>query len=325
MTHEIPVIYIASSPFSGSTLLAFLLNNHPEVTTAGHTTGWSGLTPMFPCSCGASVSDCPFFNAIERAFEAEGLSFGYEGHFPTRYAISSHERLNQLVFDNLPRIGTSRLEYMRDWFVQQLPAIRRRIEGVDRANRIFMRAALAYAGARLYVDNSHSPYRCRRLARAGGFQVYPVHLVKDPRGVVLSATEAYGWSVGYAATHWMRVQAQIVRVLQGTQSGASPGSGYRDLVLSYEALCDRPVEATKPVLSAAGLSPLPLTEDFKAGEHHILGNQMRLGSGRISKSERWQRDLKTAEQAEIKDRCWTYAAASPWRRELEALLEVSLA
>jgi hypothetical protein len=34
------VLFIACSSFSGSTLLSFLLNTHPDIVTAGHTIGW---------------------------------------------------------------------------------------------------------------------------------------------------------------------------------------------------------------------------------------------------------------------------------------------
>lgn len=318
----IPVLYVACSPFSGSTLLSFLLNTHPDVTTAGHTTGWAGLTPDFPCSCGAPVKACPFFTRISFAFERAGLSFPLTGLFPTAYSLSSTvPRLDQLAFENLPRLGATRLERFRDTAVRHMPWVGRRVAAVDRANRVFMNAALEYAGARVYVDNSHSPYRCRRLAAIPGVAVYPVHLVRDVRGVALSATEIYGWSIDFAALHWMQVQDQIVRVLKATPGLLPDNTSYISTMIFYEELCDSPETALQPIADRLGLPPPMQIDDFKRPEHHILGNEMRLGSGQIKKSQRWYRVMSLETQNRLEERCRHYATYAEQSIELEQILD----
>lgn len=315
-----PVIYIASSAFSGSTLLAFALNTHSQITTAGHTTGWSGLTPDFPCSCGSRLAACPFFAHIANAFATAGIAFPMSGHFPTRYRISRRERANQLVFDNLPLLHSEMLERARDAVVTGTPGIRRHIARADRANLIFMDAARGYAGARVYVDNSHSPYRFRRLASIPGLMLRPVHLVRDVRGVSLSSSEVYGRDPVDAARTWIREQETVVRVLRATRADDGRPAYDRAVLLHYERFCDDPVSELGRITDVLDVAPFETLPDFKQAEHHILGNNMRFGSGRIVKSRRWARDLSPSTQTRIIDTVRAFARRSRFRRELEDIL-----
>lgn len=322
---DIPVIYVTCSPFSGSTLLSLLLNTHANITTAGHTTGWAGLTDDFPCSCGAPIKACPFFSAIAGAFSEAGLSLAFQGHFPTCYTLGTRfARLDQLIFENLPKFGATRLERWRDVAVRHTPPLRGRVAAVNRANVIFMRAALNYTGAQVYVDNSHSPYRCQRLSGVSGLNVFPVHLVRDVRGAALSAAEIYGWSVEFAALHWIRVQEQIVRVFKSTPRLLPKSKPYSHLVVSYEDLCNQTERSLARITDRVGLSPPEEIGDFKAFEHHILGNEMRFGSGKIAQSQRWRTELSRAAKLRVEDQCRAYATESIHAPELEAILEPML-
>lgn len=83
------VLYIACSSFSGSTLLSFILNTHPQMTTVGHTVGYP-FTPEedFRCSCGAPLPECPFFSRMAVVFRENGLPFEYD-RFGTRFGFSA--------------------------------------------------------------------------------------------------------------------------------------------------------------------------------------------------------------------------------------------
>ena len=317
----IPIIYIAANQYSGSTLLAFLLNAHPNITSAGHTTGWEGLTGEFMCSCGSTLSSCPFFTAVRRRFDAEDLPFWFDGYLPTKYTISDWNRLDRIVFENLPKIRSARLEHARDGLVRKLPKVRRAVEATDRANIAFIRGALSYADASVYVDNSHSPYRARRLAEIPEFRVRPLHLVRDVRGVALSTHRNLGWSMGFTALHWVRVQEQIIRVLKATPAFAGATTNYRDIVVHYEDLCDRPKATMETLVRPLGQTAPDDWPSFKEVEHHILGNRMRFDPGVVRKSERWRTELRESTCRAIEDRCRRYARRSPYRSALNRILD----
>jgi hypothetical protein len=316
-----PILYIAANQYSGSTLLAFMLNTHPSITSAGHTTGWAGLTDGFMCSCGSTLSACPFFAAVRRRFEAEGLPFWFDGYLPTKYTISHHDRVDQLAFEHLPKLRSPWLEHARDTILRKVPRVRRAVYATDRANVAFVQAALRYANASVYADNSHSPYRARRLSEIPEFKVHPVHLVRDVRGVALSTHRNLGWDMEFTALHWVRVQEQIVRVLKTTSAFAAATATYADIVVHYEDLCDRPEATMEPLVRPLGLTAPKDWPSFKTVEHHILGNRMRFDAGVVRKSERWRSELPVSTRRAIENRCRRYARRSRYRDDLEHILE----
>jgi hypothetical protein len=278
------LLYIACSSYSGSTLLSFLLNTHPKIMTVGHTTGWHfSDTEEFFCSCGERIEKCPFFNHVRRAFEARKIPFAFND-FGTEYLLSENERLNRLLTAGSPYLPSSAMEKARDGVVRLVPGFAARLSRQDLANRTFIEAALDYGGAEVYADNSHGPHRLRHLSRISDLALYPVHLVRDPRGVVLSHMKHRGWSADFAAWKWLDEQADIARVLQEFDRRAT---------VHYEDVCDDTDAALARLHAFAGLEEVPVPEDFKSVEHHILGNKMRESSSRISSDRRWESELST--------------------------------
>lgn len=62
------VVYVTSSPFSGSTLLCHLLGSHPDVTAAGELSvlpAILGGAALKNCSCGERVERCEFWRTVQ--------------------------------------------------------------------------------------------------------------------------------------------------------------------------------------------------------------------------------------------------------------------
>jgi hypothetical protein len=132
-----------------------------------------------------------------------------------------------------------------------------------------------------------------------------LYLVRDPRGVVLSNRELNkpGWSAARATRMWIRQQQRILRVAGEFRSA---------MRVRYEDLCDSTLEALAGIHRFAGLEPSGVGESFLSGEHHILGNRMRLsGVGEIRKNTKWQRELSEGELDEIRDTALAFAERRP--------------
>ena len=83
---------------------------------------------------------------------------------------------------------------------------------------------------------------------------------------------------------WLRDQSDICRV----------GGAVVPLErLTYEALCDATDDSLRRIHGFAGLPFAPFDGDFKTAEHHILGNDMRLGASKIVKNAKWRQDLSS--------------------------------
>ena len=295
------LLYVTSSSYSGSTLLAFLLNNHPEVFTISEMEGWAYEDEeSYPCSCGAPLPRCPFFGHVAEAFRAAGEPFDFRD-FGTAYRLVASARLNRWLTERLPPAPA--LEGLRDAVVARLPVLRARLARHDRANRLFLEAALAYSGARVFVDATKNPFRLRFLRRLPELDLRVVHLVRDYRGVALSNLRNRGCDLRTAIGLWLREQRDILRVCREFP---------RVETLRYEALCDDVDAALARLHRFLGLEHRPFPGSFKAAEHHILGNTMRLdGEAVIRKNEAWREAFDAAQLAFIEGEVERAVASAP--------------
>lgn len=280
------VLYIACSAYSGSTFLSFLLNTHSRVVTVGHSMGWSfDPDEEFHCSCGRLLQECPFFARIGDDFRAAGLAFEARD-FGTAYRLVAADRPNRWLTTNLPVVDHGGLERLRDRLVWAVPGYRSRLRVQDRANEVFVVSALRQRHAEVFVDNSHDPHRLRHLRRIPSLRLQAVHLVRDPRGVALSNRTKKGWDVATTTRMWLRRQSIIARV-------AAEYAETRRIY--YEELCADVDAALRELHPFMGLDFEPFQGDFKAGEHHILGNMMRLQGGKVNVDLKWRRELSSAD------------------------------
>jgi hypothetical protein len=296
------LLYISASPYSGSTLLSFLLNTHPEIVTIGHATGWE-FPPeeTFFCSCGQPIENCPFYSEVRRRFDAERLPFDYRD-FGNRYVLSRNARINRLLIGRLPFAAHTPIERLRDAIVQTAPYVKSRMDLQDRANRVIFNTALTYNRSKVFVDNSHDPYRLKNLRRLSEFSLINVHLIRDPRGVAWSNMRHKNWSASTSSRLWLRRQRDIARIAGGKEL---------NLILYYEELCHDPNTQLQRLYSTMGLAFSPFEGDFKQGEHHILGNDMRLGRGAISTNESWRVKLPLHDQRVVEDAMRRFIASNP--------------
>lgn len=313
---RVPVLFLACSSFSGSTLLSFLLNTHPDIATVGHTIGWRYSTgDVFHCSCGATLESCPFWTRLAEAFRDAGLPFSFR-EFGTRFQIVQNERLNRYLTAQILRFSSDALESLRDRLVRAVPHWAQTLDRQGRANVTLMRTALDYAGAKVYVDNTHSPYRLRNLSRVVDLDLSIVYLVRDIRATVNSYMKNHGWGVRSATRIWLNEQENILRIGRGFE---------RMLTVTYEDLCDATEQTLTGIHEFAGVDPIPYTGDFGGVEHHILGNVMRFGQMKIVKDEMWRTRLKREEIHYIEDVARNHIARHPdeplsgiLRRQLDA-------
>jgi len=146
---------------------------------------------------------------------------------------------------------------------------------------------LKHSKAKVFVDNSHDPIRLRHLRRIPSLELKNVYLVRDPRGVAFSHKKNKGWDVALSTRLWLRRQYDILRL-----SEEFPET----LQIYYEDLSSAVDETLASIHKFVGLKTYPFSGDFKLGEHHILGNRMRLRDGEVRQDIRWKKELSTEEQ-----------------------------
>jgi hypothetical protein len=276
----IPLLYVAGLGYSGSTLLSFLANSHPEIASVGELTGpQPGAAPDYPCACGRPIVACPFWRDVRKRVEADGASFDLLS-WDTRFDLGGNALLRHLLVRSL---RSDRVDRARDRWVGRVPAYRARLAELFTRNRSLVNAILAVSKKRVLLDASKHSIRAHFLARAG-YDVRVIHLVRDSPGFVASCRKHLGLSAESAVRLWKRGNHQALRL----------SSSFPYLLLRYEEICADPQAASSRVAIHASCSIVPDAPIEPAA--HVVGNEMRLAfSGSVRLDERWREQLAAAE------------------------------
>lgn len=147
----IPLVYIAGTGHSGSTLLDLILGTHSRIESVGEFKRIGRLyeAPQIKqtCTCGEPFATCPFW---------------------TRVRAITDPRVDRSAWSGAP--------------VKNLPADAPAPGDLE----IFSQAILEISGKSVLCDSSKSIRWLRWLCRSGCFSIHLVHLVRDGRAVAHS-------------------------------------------------------------------------------------------------------------------------------------------
>ena len=250
------VIYIAGAAHSGSTLLDLMLNAHPEIVSVGEVLKLNRQLGYrdperknyAPCSCGApSLLQCKFWSAVDAEIRAT--------------AGKSLTELDVLDSDTRdPRYAP---------------------------NVTLFKAIAAVSGKNFIVDSSKIPRRLSQLMQFPELDVYPVHLIRDPKGQIASVMRKHGGFLKNIVRYEI-VQEQIHRTLKSV-----PHS-----VVRYEDLVRDPERSLNSILQPLGLSFDRRQLSWAEAEKHIVaGNHMRYQTtSNLVLDEKWRERLTASQQ-----------------------------
>ena len=122
------LIYLASTPYTGSTLTSILMGSHPDIATISELTGVNASIDVtdYRCSCCNLLTECDFFKEIGRRVTACGLEFSYQD-FRTTYQ-QGNEFKQKLLYGSL---RSNCLETIRDHLRKFWPGCMRFIRERD--------------------------------------------------------------------------------------------------------------------------------------------------------------------------------------------------
>jgi hypothetical protein len=253
------VIYIAGTSHSGSTLLDLMLNAHPQILSAGEALKLNRQLEaqanrkrsFVPCACGApTLWDCPFWSRVD-----------------ARTRETSSKSLADLD--------------MQDY---------RPTNGAPTPNEIVFRAMAEVSGRDFIVDSSKLPKRLSYLLGLKGLEIYPIHLVRDPRGQINAVVRKHGGFLKHIFRYEL-VHEQIRRALKSV-----PHS-----VVHYEDLVRAPDATLQSVLEPLGLNFDPRQLRWaEAEKHEVAGNNIRFdATSRLVLDEAWKQALSPMQKLAI--------------------------
>lgn len=279
--------YLVGTSYCGSTLMAFLLDDHPYVVSVGETTPNLKIQRKqsfdLPCSCGEKIIDCPFWQELSERIQKTGTDFSLH-RWENEYSYRS-PLMNKLIRAHTTGPVTDALVRFADSF---LPYHRTRIAHANRANVEYIRAALEIANAKAFFDTSKGIPRLRRLMACPELDLRIIHFTRDARAFAFHG-KRNDVPIDDMTNRWLAFHQHARRLL----SKVDP---QRVITIKYEDLCSDPQRWLGAIHEHLGLKAAPPPTTLKSEDHHIIGNRMRLaGEFKIQLNEAWRDGLTQTE------------------------------
>ena len=283
---DVKLIYLAGMGRSGSTILESVLGEYDGCVPVGEACFlWDrGVVNNTLCSCERWFAECPFWSEVMSVVHRD-IGHPVDGAPGWFARYGSNRGLPRL----LGTLATGRMPRELERYLAVLEALYRAIGAVS--------------GARIIIDSSKFPGYGLLLDRLSGFEVHPVHLVRDSRAVSNSCRRDKVYlecgdrvermrkhSLGGSAFRWYLYN--LATELCGRFSSRRP------MRVRYESFVERPAEIAEEIRRFAGEDHdgERVVEDrsIELHERHMVsGNPSRFLVGRqeIRRDDRWRHQL----------------------------------
>lgn len=303
--------YLSAASHSGSTLLAMLLNSHPDICTVGELKLSNlGDLKAYRCSCRELISDCDFWRELGERMSEDGSRFDL-GNAGTHLADIPSPYVARLL---RPLHRGKVAERVRDMMLSLSPVWRKEIVDWRARNRRLIHAVCDVSNSRVVVDSSKVGIRLKYLLGVPDIDVRVLRVVRDGRAVALTYMDAFRFadasdpklrgggtgaqdhgnrSMTDAATEWRRSNEEAKSIQRSLPE-------HQYLQIRYEDLCNNVGEVLGQITDFLGLERDDKYLHFKDVEHHVVGNGMRLdGSSEVVLDDRWRSVLSERELEEF--------------------------
>jgi hypothetical protein len=291
---RIRYVCMPGSPFTGSTLLGLLLNEHPQLASIGAATGLiRGIdVSTYACSCGKLFQECEFWTYVATRTRELGHPVNiFETNFWNTHLRLSHNKLiNGLLVRSL---GQDQVNDARDAFIGRVPGIRRAISETGWNTWSLATAVLERTGKRVFVDTARDHQRPKYLWNHPLLDVKVIHLIRDPRGNSASIMKHANVDAAVAARDWRHYNVEAARVKRYLPPQAW-------MTLYYEELCADPGKVLDRISDFLDVERAQTTPGPGDADRHIIGNPMRLKAlSEIREDRSWQTHLDHEELSVI--------------------------
>lgn len=288
------VIYLLGFARSGTTLLGNMLGELEGFLHAGELRYiWPrALRSEVRCGCKQSLIECPFWSEVLSRTLARFPELGpVESTAPDRLALGRARALQKEAYSEM------------SWRARLLPGRGARTRAYLRLTEGLLQSAAAVGGANVLIDSSKLASSAAQLVRMPSISPYFLHVIRDPRGAVLSrqkrraAKNGDKYQLGSATTtadslRWMgrNLVAERIAMRAGPE---------RHQVLRYEDFIAHPAATLNRIVDwiGEGARRVPLVDEKTAilgPNHTVCGNKNRFETGEVPLhlDEAWRHALR---------------------------------
>jgi hypothetical protein len=279
------VVYVMGTSHCGSTLLAFLLNTHPDIFSIGEFGARAQRIRRNNCSCGKFVDECPLWLEVSERVTSE---VGFD--FSVTNGVANFGFRNRFLRHKLNTIKTNTaIDKIRKGLLNLSPFYQIKRKRALYVNEVAIRTILEITNSKVFVDTSKSPHRFVELSQVAELNLKIIWLVRDVRGFA-GSSKRKNRRIEESAIRWKNEQTVIKQIYDDLPDNER-------LLIRYEDLCRDPMEVMKSIFHFIGVTDFAVPDDYKSVPHHIFGNRMKRSAvSSISFDEKWKRELSREEQ-----------------------------
>jgi len=282
---KIKVIYLTGFWYSGATILGRSLKTSEQAIYVGEIRDYwtKGLKKNGRCSCGERFKSCNFWTRVTDE---------YLKSFPTVDMENVSKDLFELEKTKNYFKLKKFIKYKNDIHVQQL--LDTYLEHTEKLYEIISKIS----GKNIIIDSSRLPARLLALSRSTKIEIFPIYIIRDPRGVINSLIKKdlrfYDEIRNSIFKHILTWNAKNLLSLDSVNKINSGNTLY----LEYKNFTRNPAQVLEKIRKSLNFKLNYEDENGKVSLHlepgHVFtGNHSRHHTGKISITEdlKWKKEL----------------------------------
>lgn len=273
------IVVITGWDRSGSTIIASALGSAEGMVAVGEITNlWErGFAQDRQCSCGQPFSGCDFWGPVATT------AFGDARHSVAARAAKAMTDLGNLQLVQRQLRGKSGV-----------------LDGSTEYGELMAQVYSAVAevsGASVLVDSSKKPWHTAVAMGLDDFDVFALHVVRDPRGVAFSFQKQVQYDDEAAMARHSPTFSSLAWAYRNRLTEAEWGESSSYLRLRYEDFVRDPRSSLNDIFQMLDhKGPLPLNAEDElvlTPSHNIAGNPARFQTGtiRLRLDDAWREKL----------------------------------
>ncbi|HKI77824.1 MAG TPA: hypothetical protein VKA26_04725 [Ignavibacteriaceae bacterium] len=283
---KIKIVYLTGFWYSGATILGRSLRTSEQVIYVGEIRDFwvKGLQKNAQCSCGEKFGNCNFWQNVKK---------NYLDSFPSESVEDITEKLKK--FDKWTNYFKLKkfLKKRDDKSYQQF------LDSYLKHTEKLYECIAKQSGRNIIIDSSRIPVRLLALSQSTKLDVFPIYVIRDPRGVVNSLIKKdirnFGERKYSSVGHSIKWNIKNLLSLDAVKRSNTINKIY----LSYTFFTNntvRVLEFLEKVLNCKidyEIENGKVSLELKPG-HVFTGNRSRHDTGKITirEDEKWRYELK---------------------------------
>ena len=288
---KIKVVYITGFWYSGATILGRSLKCSEDIIYVGEIRDYwtKGLKNNEECSCGERFESCNFWTKVTQEYIN---SFPSEDMGKISKALSELEKTKN--YFKLKKF----IKNKDDKYVRQL--LDTYLKHTEKLYEIISKVS----GKNIIVDSSRLPGRLLALSLSTKIEIYPIYIMRDPRGVINSLIKKdfryYGEIRNSTFKHILTWNAKNLLSLDSVNKLNSKNTLY----LEYKNFTRNPAQVLEKIMTSLNCTLKYEEENGKVSlylepGHVFTGNHSRHNTGKITITEdvKWKKELNWQRKA----------------------------